>query len=196
MISTATRTPARPAAAVTVAGALVALCCVGFAVVNVVLETSGGRTGGDYARYATAYPVGLAVMNGLVVVLKVAGAVVAVLSVTRLPRFVRPAMVGVAVWAAFSTLAVYALGSVAEAIGLATGLTGSPDRIDLAGVGYVLFFLAFAAGFGVLAISCTRRYGLRKGHILLGMLGAPVVLGLVLLAIPALLAGFGLLPAG
>ncbi|HEX5543505.1 MAG TPA: hypothetical protein VFX60_18455 [Micromonospora sp.] len=172
-------------------GGLVALCCIGFAVVNVVFEMTDRFADGPYAEYAS----GLAVMNWLVVGLKAMGAAVALLSVAERPRFRSPALLGVLLWGAFATLGVYALGSVVQAVGLALGLSGTADQIDMAGVGYVLFFLLLAAGYGVLAISYSRRFGLRKGVAVLGVLGAPVMLGVILLAVPMLLAVLGLLPA-
>ena len=92
-------------------------------------------------------------------------------------------------------LAVYAAGSVVQVVAMAWGLAGSADQIDLAGVAYVLFFLLVAAGFGVLAISYSRRFRLQTGVIVLGALGAPVALGVILLAVPMLLAALGFLPA-
>ncbi|GAA2119367.1 hypothetical protein GCM10009780_79180 [Actinomadura alba] len=172
-------------------GRLAALSCIGFAVVNVVFEMTDRFADGPYAEYAS----GIAVMNWLVVGLKAMGAAVALLSVAERPRFVPPARLGVLLWGAFAMLGVYALGSVVQAVGMAAGLTGTADQIDVAGVGYVLFFLLLAAGYGVLAISYSRRFGLRKGVALLGVLGAPVVLGLILLAVPTLLAALGLMPA-
>ncbi|MEV0809623.1 hypothetical protein [Micromonospora sp. NPDC050200] len=171
-------------------GRLVALCCIGFAVVNVVFEMTGHFADGPYAEYVSA----ITVMNWLVVGLKTMGAAVALLSVAERPRFLSPARLGVLLWGAFATLGVYALGSVVQAVGMASGLTGTADQIDLAGVGYVLFFLLLAVGYGVLAISYSRRFGLRKGVAVLGVLGAPVVLGVILLAVPMLLAALGLMP--
>jgi hypothetical protein len=101
----------------------------------------------------------------------------------------------VLLWGAFATLAVYAVGNVVQVIGMVSGLTGSADQIDLAGAAYVLFFLVVAAGFGVLAISYSRRFGLRKGVAVLGALGAPVALAAILLAMPQLLAALGIMPA-
>ena len=167
-----------------------ALWCVGFAVVNIVFEITGHFTQGPYADYAS----GLTVMNWFVVGLKLLGAAVALLSVAKHPRFVSPAVLGVLVWSVFSTLGVYVLGSVLEAILMVFGLTGTTDQVDAASIGYVLLFLLAAAGYGVLAISYSRRHSLGKGFAALGVLGAPVVLGLVLLAVPTLLAAFGLLP--
>src|SRR5215203_2586173 len=70
-----------PGPVVTAIGILMALWCLGFAVVNVVFEITGHFAGGAYAWYAS----GLSVMNWLVAGLKVLGAVVALLSVARRP---------------------------------------------------------------------------------------------------------------
>ena len=158
----------RPRPIVTVIAILMALWCLGFAVVNVVFEITGHFAGGAYAHYTP----GLSVMDWLVAGLKVVGAVVALLSVAQRPRPVSPAVVTMAVWAAFATLAVYALGSAAEAAGMGLGLIGGADRIDAASVGYVLFFLAAAAGYGVLATSYSRRHPHGKGLAILGVIGA------------------------
>jgi hypothetical protein len=184
-------TPARPGIGITATGRLMALCCVGFAVVNVVFELTDHFADGPYAEYST----GLAVMNWLVVGLKAVGAAVALLSVASRPRFVPPAFLGVLLWGAFALLAVYAVGSLVQAVGMASGLAGSADQIGLAGVAYVLFFLVVAAGYGVLAISYSRRFSLRKGVAVLGVLGAPVALGVILLAMPRLLTALGVMPA-
>lgn len=180
----------RPGPVVTTIGILMALWCLGFAVVNLVFEVTGHFAGGRYAQYAS----GLSVMGWLVAGLKSLGAVVALLSVARRPRLVSSAVVTVLVWAAFATLGVYTLGSAAEAVGMVLGLIGGDDQIDTASVAYVLFFLVAAAGYGVLATSHSRWHPHGKGLVILGVLGAPVALGLLLLAIPALLAAFGLLP--
>lgn len=183
----------RPKAAVVLVGVLVALVCAGFAAVNVAFVLGLPLSGDGYARLVAGHSSGFDVMNWLVVVLKVIGAAVAVASVTGRPR-VRPGVLGVAVWGAFATLAVYVLGSLVEAAGFVLG--GHTDRIDPASVGYVVFFLLFAAGFGVLAVSYARRHRLGPRHVLLGLLGAPAVLGLVLFAVPTLLAASGMLPTG
>ena len=183
--------PARAGIGITVTGYLVALSCLGFAVVNVVFELTDHFADGPYAEYSA----GIAVMNWLVVGLKVVGATVALLSVASRPRFLPPVFVGVLLWGAFAMLAVYAVGSVVQAIGMASGLTGSADSIDLAGVAYVLFFLLVAAGYGVLAISYSRRFKLRKGVAVVGALGAPVALAVILLAVPMLLTTVGVMPA-
>lgn len=185
----------RPTAAAITAAVIVVACCVTFAAANVILETTGGLfDGGRYAQVAGAYPVGLAVANGLVFTMKVVVALAAILAVTRLPRFVRPPLVGMVLWATFATLAVYSLGNVAEMLAIMSGLTGSPDMVNPKTLAYVLFFLVFAAPAGVLAISFTRRYALPRRYVLLGALGAPVILGGLLLGLPALLAALGLFP--
>jgi hypothetical protein len=183
--------PARPGNGITVTGRLMALCCIGFAVVNIVFELTDHFADGPYAEYST----GFTVMNWLVVGLKVVGAAVALLSIAGRPGFLPPVLLGVLLWGAFATLAVYAVGNVVQVIGMVSGLTGSADQIDLAGAAYVLFFLVVAAGFGVLAISYSRRFGLRKGVAVLGALGAPVALAAILLAMPQLLAALGIMPA-
>ncbi|WP_204034356.1 hypothetical protein [Micromonospora qiuiae] len=171
-------------------GHLMAACCIAFAIVNVVFEMTGHFADGPYAEYVSA----IAVMNWLVVGLKAMGAAVALMSVAKHPRFLPAAGLGVLLWGAFAMLGVYALGSVVQAVGMAAGLTGTADQIDLAGVGYVLFFLVLTAGYGVLAICYSRRFGLRRGIAVLGVLGAPVMLGVLLLAVPMLLAALGLMP--
>jgi len=185
------KAPVRPGIGITATGRLMALCCIGFAVVNIVFELTDHFADGPYAEYSA----GIAVMNWLVVGLKAAGAAVALLSVASRPKFLPPVFLGVLLWGAFAMLAVYAVGSVAQAIGMASGLAGSAEQIDLAGVTYVLFFLLLAAGYGVLAISYSRRFRLRKGVVVLGALGAPVALGVILLAVPMLLTALGVMPA-
>jgi hypothetical protein len=131
-----------------------ALWCLGFAAVNLAFEVTGHFASGASVHYAS----GLSVMDWLVAGLKALGAVVALLSVARRPRFVSSAVVTVLVWAAFTTLGVYVLGSLAEAVGLGLGLIGGTGRINTASVAYVLSFLVAAAGYGVLAISYSRRH--------------------------------------
>ncbi|MEV6489267.1 hypothetical protein AB0M20_11660 [Actinoplanes sp. NPDC051633] len=184
------KTPAPPGARIVATGRLVALACIGFAVVNVAFELTDHFASGPYAEYSA----GLSVMNWFVTVLKVVGAAVALLSVARRPRLLPPPLLGVLLWGAFALLAVYGLGSLVQAVGLATGLTGDPDEIGLAAVAYVLFFLLVAAGYGVLAISYARRFQLGKGVVALGVLGAPVALAVILLAVPMLLTALGVMP--
>jgi hypothetical protein len=182
--------PGRPRPVVTAVAVLMALWCIGFAVVNLVFEVTGHFASGAYAYY----PSGISVMDWLVAGLKALGAAVALMSVARRPALVSPAVVTVLVWAAFATLGVYVLGSVAEAAGMGLGILGGAGQIDTRSVAYVLFFLAAAVGYGILATSYSRRHPGGRGPVILGVLGAPALLGLLLLAVPAMLAAFGLLP--
>lgn len=181
----------QPRLAVMVIGWLTAVWCAAFAVVNIVLEGTDHLADGEYAEYTSA----LTVMNWLVVGLKLLGAGVALLSVSRRPPPVSANLLGVAVWGAFATIAVYFLGSLVQAVGMVSGLTGSVSEIDVADLAYLIFFLPAAIGWGVLASSYSRRHGLGWHAAALGVLGAPVVLGFLLVAMPALLAGFGLMPS-
>lgn len=180
-----------PDTAVRVTGVLLAVACLGFAGVNIVYEFTDRWGEGPYADYASAFSV----MNWLVVGLKVAGAGVALLSLATRPRHVDASVMTALLWGAFAMLAVYALGSVVELVGLATGLMGNRDQIDLAGIVYVLGFLVVASGFGVLTFSYARRHGLEKRYAALGILGAPVLLATLLLGVPALLEAVGLMPS-
>jgi hypothetical protein len=176
---------------VTAVAVLVALGCLAFALVNVVFELNDRFAEGSYAEYASA----LAVMNWLVVGLKLLGGAVALLSVAPRQRLVSIHVMTLLLWGAFATLSVYSLGSVVQAVGMMTGMTGNVDQIDGAGVAYVVGSVCFAAGFGALAIAYGRRHGFRSGAIVGGVLGAPALLALLLLAIPALLAAAGLMPS-
>lgn len=98
-------------------------------------------------------------------------------------------------WGVFATLGVYALGSVVEAVSIVSGLTGTADQVNLASVAYVLFFLLAAAGYGVLAVSYSRRHDARTRSAVLGVLGAPALLGMILIAVPSMLGALGLMPA-
>src|SRR5918997_4019460 len=150
---------ARPSPPVTAIGWLMALWFVGFAVVNIVLESTDYLADSEYADYASAFTV----MNWLVVGLKLLGAAVALLSVTKRPPFLPPRLLGVMVWGVFATLAVYVLGGMAQALGMVLGLVGSASQIDPAGVAYLMFFLTAAAGWGVLAVSYSERHPLGWG---------------------------------
>ena len=167
-----------------------ALWFLGFAAVNIVLESTDYLADSEYAEYASAFTV----MNWLVVGLKLLGAAVALLSVTNRPPLLPPKILGVLVWSVFATLAVYVLGSMVQALGMLLALTGSASQIDLAGVAYVIFFLTAATGWGVLAVSYSERHTLGWRTAALGALGAPIVLGLILVAMPMLLAALGLMP--
>jgi hypothetical protein len=117
----------------------------------------------------------------------------AVLAVTEPPRFLRPSTVGVLLWAAFATVTVYLAGSLGQAVAMLTGVAGDADRLDLASAAYLLAFLLAAAGFGLLAFSYAKRARLGRREVLLGVCGAPIVLGSILVVLPALLRATGVL---
>jgi hypothetical protein len=175
------------APATRIVGRLVVLWCLGFAAVNVAFEVTG-----HFDRLADLGP-GISVMDWIVVALKVLGAVVAWLAVAEHQRLVRPTTLSILLWGAFATLATYVAGSMVEAVAFATGLAGDPDDITPRSIGYVLFFLVAAVGFGVLAVSHARHHRSPRRLVALGALGAPVVLGGLLVVIPAILAATGLL---
>jgi hypothetical protein len=183
--------PQPPGRAVTAVAWLMALWGVGFAAVNVGFEISGYFDDGEYAEYAAAFTV----MNWLVVGLKLFSAAVALLSVAKRPPPLAPPVMGLLVWGVFATLAVYFLGGVAQMLGMAFGVMGSAAQIDPTSVAYLILFLAAATGWGVLAISYSKRNALGRAPAVFGILGAPIVLWLVLAAIPALLSAVGVMPA-
>jgi hypothetical protein len=183
------RTLTPPGPFVVAVGLLVALWCAGFAAISIWFEFTDYFEVGRYADDATA----LSVANWFVTVLKVVGAAVALLAVSRAPRFLAPRIVGTLLWAAFATLAVYVVGSITQAVVMLAGLAGDAEQLDAAAVGYVLAFLLATTGFGILATSYARRAGLGARVMLIGVCGAPVVLGSVFVVLPALLSAVGLL---
>jgi hypothetical protein len=185
------RPPTPPGPFVVAVGLLVALWCAGFAAISVWFEFTDHFGVGPYANHATA----ISAVNWFVAVLKVGGAAVALLAVSRTPRFLAPRIVGTLLWAAFATLAVYVVGSITRAVVMLTGVAGDAEQVDAAAVGYVLAFLLAAAGFGTLATSYARRAGLGARVMLIGVCGAPVVLGSVLVVLPAILRAVGVLSA-
>ncbi len=170
---------------------LVAAWCVGFATVNVAFETTGRFTEGAHAEYATA----LSVMDWIVAVLKILGATVALVSVTQQRVHVSPRLVAVMVCGAAALLGLYCLGSMVQAIGMLTGVAGDADDLTSRSVSYLVLFLFAAVGYGALAVSFSRRYDTGRRAALIGVLGAPIVLAALLVAIPLLLVSAGLMPA-
>ena len=160
-----------------------------FAAISVWFEVTDKFASGPYAADADA----LSVVNWYVVVIKLVGVFVALLAVTEPPRFLRPTTVGVILWAGFATVTVYVTGSLAQAAAMLTGVAGDAERLDLASVAYVLAFVLAAAGFGLLAFSYAERADLGKRELLLGVCGAPLVLGSILAVLPAVLRATGML---
>lgn len=166
----------------------VALSCLGFALFNLWFEASDRFDTGSYAEYAT----GIAVMNWLVIAVKLAGAAVALLASASRPRLLRPFLTSSLVWGAFATLGVYAAGSMAQAVVLAVT---DAQRIEVSGIAYVLCFALGASAFGTLAISHSRRFHTGRAPIVIGVIGAPLLLGLLLVAVPQTLAALGIMPS-
>ena len=190
----------RPAPPTTVRalGYIAAAWCLLFAAVSAEQVVAGPAAGQRLADYAS----GLAIMSALVGVLKLAGAAVAlaaVLAPPGLPR--RPLqLLGVALWGAFGLLTLYSAGNLVITVGTVSGLLAPSAAWTAAGgvtakaVLYVLFFLAGAALFGVLAVWFHRRHHLGWTSAVAGLAGAPLLLGLLLAVAPAVLGQWGLLP--
>lgn len=176
-----------PGAGVRLLAAATIVWCVGFAAVNVGFEVTGRFADGPLAGYAT----GLRVMEWLVVGLKLLGAFTALMTVARWPRRVSPAARTVLVWGAVGLLAFYSAGNLATLVQL---LATAPQEVTARLVAYVAFFAAGALGYGVLAVSHFRRSGRHRRAAVLGVLGGPAVLGLLLGVAPAVLGAAGLLP--
>lgn len=188
-LSVPERSVARPGRFVMTMAWLAATWCVAFATVNVVLELTGHFSDGPLDRYAS----GLSVMDWLVVGLKLVGAGLAVLSVSR-QRLIPPGLLGMLLTGAFATLAIYAAGNIVESFGMLLGLVDPGRPIRALDIGYVLFFAVAAVPFGVVAISYARRSRLRRLPVMLGVLGAPALIASVLLVAPVVLTAFGLFP--
>jgi hypothetical protein len=179
-------------------GYAVAAWCLGFAgesgwlVAELIAHPEG------VVRRYDADASGLVIMSLLVLVLKLAGAGLVLVRPGRARGWVR--LLGVAVWGAFGVLALYSAGNLFITAGTETGLMAPSAAWTAAGgvtgraVLYVLFFLAGAAMFGTLAVWFHRRHHLRWTEAVAGLAGAPLLLGLVLGAAPAILGRWGLLP--
>jgi hypothetical protein len=165
-------------------GWVMAAWCLGFGAVNVAFQVTGRFASGPYAELAA----GLAVMDWIVVGLKLLGAAVAVLAAnTRAATPVRTVLI----WGGFGLLCLYSAGNIIE---LVVMLLADPGAIELRSLAYLGFFLAGAAGYGALAVSYSRRTQANRSHAILGILGAPVVLGALLVGAPAALTAMGLFP--
>jgi hypothetical protein len=179
-----TPAPARASRPIRALAWVMAAWCLGFAAVNIAFQATGRFASGPYAEFAA----GLAVMDWLVVGLKLLGAAVAVWAVIeRPPTAVRTVLV----WGAFALLGLYSAGNLVELAGM---VLSDPGEIEPRSLAYVVFFLAGAAGYGALAVSYSRHTQARRSHAVLGVLGAPLVLGALLVAAPAALAALGLFP--
>jgi hypothetical protein len=191
--------PAVPARA---SGYAAAAWCLGFAGMSAWVVAVGPIGPPDARQRYAAYASGLAIMSVLVLALKLAGAAVALAAVLVRPG--RPRrhlqLLGVALWGAFGLLSLYSAGNLAITIGTVGGLLPPSAAWTAAGgvtpkaILYVLFFLAGAALFGVVAVWFHRRHHLRWTSAVAGLAGAPLLLALILAAAPAILGHWGLLP--
>jgi hypothetical protein len=202
MDTRARSTTGRPPPAVRAVGYAVAAWCLGFAGVSLWLVADlVANPEAAAARYA-ADAAGLVVVSLLVLVLKLAGAGLALAAVLAGPGWPgrRVRLLGIALWGAFGVLALYSAGNLFITVGTESGLLAPSAAWTAAGgvsgraVLYVLFFLAGAALFGVLAVWFHRRHRLRWTAAAAGLAGAPLLLGLVLAVAPAILGRWGLLP--
>jgi hypothetical protein len=191
-----------PSVAVRPLGYFAAAWCLGFAGVSawqVATDLTGHPIG---PRRLAPYATGLAIVGMVALVLKLAGAAVALAAVRVRPgRPRRPRqLLGVALWGAFGLLSLYSAGNLVIAVGTESGLLAPSAAWTAAGgvtpkaVLYVLFFLAGAALFGVLAVWFHRRHHLRWTSAVAGLAGAPLLLALLLAVAPAILSRWGLLP--
>jgi hypothetical protein len=174
-------------------GVLVAAWCLGFAAVNAWQLATGRLTDGEFRGYTTA----LVVASILVLLLKLVGAGVALASLRTVHHRGVRWLLGVALWGATATLALYSAGNLIITLGTVTGLIEPTAAWESAGgvtfraVAYVLFFLAGAAMFAALSVSYHRRHRLHWTAVAAGITGPPVLLGGLLVVIPALLTTAG-----
>jgi hypothetical protein len=187
-----------PLPLVRVLGYAAAAWCLGFAGVS-GWQLAAGLAGSErYAAYASV----LTVMSALVLVLKLAGAAVALAAVKARPGLPRMPLrlLAVAVWTIFGLLSLYSAGNLVIAVGTISGLLPPSEAWIAAGgvttkaVLYVLFFLAGSALFGVVAVWFRRRHRVGWTWAVAGLIGAPLLLALILQAAPAILSRLGLLP--
>jgi len=163
-------------------GALV--WALGFATVNIYLQFAFPSD----VRVQLSWPEFTAV-NLSVAALKVLGAVVALATVTRWGRRLPDALVSTAAWGAAAMLLIYSgYGAV-----LLTVQGGWAQTLNAGGTftvpawGYMLFFLVPGVLFALAAADHQRRTGTRFTTVLLGALGAPLVLAAVFLGLSAAL---------
>ena len=184
----------RPSTAERATAYAVAAWSLAFAAVNVVQLTTGELAEGELAGHGT----GLVVMAVLVLVLKLVAAGVALAAV-------RPASgpswpLATALWGAASLLVLYSLGNIAITAATLSGLVEPSAAWEAAGgvtgrsLTYLVFFLAAAPLFTALALFYQRRLRPPRSALVVGIVGAPLLLGAVLGGAPGLLRALGLFP--
>ena len=163
--------------------------CLGFAAVNAWQLATGRLNDDRFAGYTTA----LVVASVLVLLLKLAGAGMALASLRSVQHRAVRWLLGAALWAATSTLVLYSAGYLIITVGTVTGLLAPTAAWEAAGgvtiraVAYMLFFLVGAAMFAALTVSYHRRHQLRWTAVAAGIIAPPVLLGGLLVVLPALL---------
>jgi hypothetical protein len=98
----------------------------------------------------------------------------------------------VLLWAAFAPVTAYVIGSITQAFVMLAGIAGDPDDVDAWSVAYVLAFFLAAPG----SASSRSRTHDAPGSALASRcwrLRSPVLLGTVLVILPAILKAAGLL---
>lgn len=197
-VSVARQQPDRAVAwHVRVVGYTVAAWCLGFAAVSGWQLATGREPDDRLAGYAD----GIAAMVIFVLVLKVVGAAMALLAIRSQPLRMSPRLLAIGLWGAFGLLAIDSAGSVVIAVGNMTGLMEPSAAWEAAGgvtprsILYVLFFLVGAILFGVLAASFHRRHRTPWTAAAIGLLGAPLLLGVILVIAPRILSQLDLLPS-
>jgi hypothetical protein len=179
------------------AGVVAAMWSLGFAAVSVWQLVVGPGEGTRFSAYAA----GLAVMIAVVLVLKLVGALIAVAAVTRGELGLPARGVALGLWGAAGLLALYAAGSIVIAIGTVGGAVEPSAAWTAAGgvtersLLYLLFVLVGATAYCVLAIAFHRRHRQPWTVAVAGLVGAPLLLGLLLGVAPAILGMVGLLPS-
>lgn len=157
--------------------------------------------GGDPGGHLPGYESGLTVMIAGVLVLKLLGAVIALTAIAPPQRWLPANPLASSLWVVFGLLGLYSAGNIVITIVTVSGLVEPSAAWTAAGgvtfkaVLYVLFFLAGTAASGVLAVSFHRRRQPPRRVVLIGLAGAPLLLGLLLVGGPAVLDRLGLFPA-
>lgn len=165
-----------PAGWVWAAAAGAAIWAVGFALVNLYLQV----TGIDDARLQANWTQ-FTVLNLSVAALKVFGAGVALATVTGWGHRLPAVLVSITAWGAAATLLLYSLyGAVAVTWqGMWTARMTAGGTFEVPVLGYLLFFLVPGILFALAAADHQRRTGTSRVTVLLGALGAPLILASV-----------------
>lgn len=166
---------------------------MGFAAVNLWLQ---GNLPPD--AEISQYAAGFTVLNVFSISLKVFGSAIALAIVYSWGRRFPAWMLTMCSAGAASTLLVY--GTVVTIFLTATGnLTGVGELAGGAftapGWMYAGFFLLGGVPFAALASDIRRRAPVARRWTVLGIAGAPILLGIVIVGVPTLLRALGLFPA-